>query len=200
VPFGDHAPPAEILTQACESTRSILGNVTRGQLSLPTPCDDWPVHDLIDHIVGATRFFADIAEAEPPAEGEEWPSYADTDFAAAFSQQADRAIAAFSAQGAMERIMDLPTGPAPGSRCIQVATGEIFVHGWDLAKATGQPMPPGSAVADALLASDWMQLCAEVRNGDPSVFAAEINLRGEAPAIDRLAAFLGREPGWSSRR
>jgi uncharacterized protein (TIGR03086 family) len=199
VTYGDQASPAEILTRACESTRSILGNVTREQLALPTPCDDWAVHDLINHIVGATRFFADIAEAEPSEEGEEWPSYADGHFVTAFGQQAGRAIAAFSAPAAMERIMALPTGPAPGSRCIQVATGEIFVHGWDLAKATGQPMPPGSRVADALLSSDWLQLCTEVRKSDPPVFAAEIQVRHEATAIDRLAAFLGREPSWSSR-
>ena len=61
-------------------------------------------------------------------------------------------------------------------------------------------MPPGAGVADALLSSDWMQLCAEVRNGDPPVFAGQIGVPHEAPAIDRLAAFLGREPSWSSRR
>jgi uncharacterized protein (TIGR03086 family) len=100
----------------------------------------------------------------------------------------------------MERIMALPTGPAPGSRCIQVATGEIFVHGWDLAKATGQPMPDSAGLADALLSSEWPQLCEQVRNGDPPVFAAAIDIRNEAPAVDRLAAFLGREPGWSGWR
>jgi uncharacterized protein (TIGR03086 family) len=199
VTFGDEASPAEILTRACESTRSILGNVTREELALPTPCADWPVRDLVNHIVGATRFFADIAGAEPAAEGKEWPSYADTDFVTAFGQHAHRAIAAFSAPAAMEQIMALPTGPAPGSRCIQVATGEIFVHGWDLARATGQPMPPGTEVADELLSSDWIQLCDEVRNGDPPVFAAEIDVRHDAPAIDRLAAYLGREPSWSGR-
>jgi uncharacterized protein (TIGR03086 family) len=99
----------------------------------------------------------------------------------------------------MERIMALPTGPAPGSRCIQVATGEIFIHGWDLARATGQPMPPGTDIADALLSSDWMQLCDEVRTGDPPVIAAKIDVRHDSPAIDRLAAFLGREPSWPGR-
>jgi len=200
VTVGDEAPPVETLTSACESTRSILGSVTRDQLALPTPCEDWLVHDLIGHIVAATRFFADIAGAEPASEGEEWPSYGDTDFVTAFGEHARRVVAAFSAPGAMERAMALPTGPTPGSRCIQVATGEIFVHGWDLAKATSQPMPPGPGVADALLSSDWMQLCAEVRNGDPPVFATEIDVPHKAPAIDRLAAFLGREPSWSSRR
>jgi uncharacterized protein (TIGR03086 family) len=199
VTFGDKASPAEILSQACGSTRIILGNVTREQLALPTPCDDWPVRDLVDHIVAATRFFADIAGAGQATEGEEWPNYADADFVATFDQQARRVIAAFSAPSAMEQIMALPTGPAPGSRCIQVATGEIFIHGWDLAKATGQPMPPGADIADVLLSSDWMQLCDEVRNGDPPVIAAEIDVRRDAPAIDRLAAFLGREPSWSGR-
>lgn len=196
---GDSASPAELLARACESTRSILGNVTREQLALPTPCEDWPVHDLINHIVGATRFFADIAGAEPAAEGKEWPSYADTDFVTAFGQHVHRAVAAFSASAAMERIMALPTGPAPGSRCIQVATGEIFVHGWDLARATGQPMPPGTDIAEALLSSDWMELCSQVRDNDPPVIAAEIHIRHDAPAMDRLAAFLGREPSWSGR-
>jgi len=113
--FGDQDSPVEILISACESTRSILENVTRDQLALHTPCEDWPVHDLIDHIVSATRFFADIAGAEPAAEGEEWPSYADADFVTAFGQHSRRVIAAFSAPAAMERIMALPTGPAPGS-------------------------------------------------------------------------------------
>jgi uncharacterized protein (TIGR03086 family) len=198
VTFGDSASPAEILARACESTRSILGNVTREELALPTPCADWPVHDLIDHIVSATRFFADIAAPESAADGE-WPSYADGDFVTAFNQQAGRAVAAFSAPAAMERLMALPTGPAPGSRCIQVATGEIFVHGWDLARATSQPMPPSADIADALLSSDWMELCTQVRNSDQPVIAAEIDIRHDAPAMDRLAAFLGREPSWSGR-
>ncbi len=109
-------------------------------------------------------------------------------------------MSALSTPGAMERIMVLPTGPAPGSRCIQVAMGEIFVHGWDLAKSTGQKVPPDQGVADALLSSEWPSMCADVRNGDPSVFAPEIHVPREAPAIDRLVGFLGRDPSWPGGR
>jgi uncharacterized protein (TIGR03086 family) len=187
----------EVLMRACASTGSILGNVTREQLALPTPCSDWPVHDLINHIVGATRFFADLAEWGSSPEGQEWPSFADGDFASSFGEQANRAIAAFSAPGAMERIMVLPTEPTPGARCIQVATGEIFVHGWDLARATGQAMPADGGVAGALLSSAWlMSLCDEVRNDGTSPFAAELAIPAEAPAADRLVGFLGRDPSW----
>jgi uncharacterized protein (TIGR03086 family) len=190
----------ELLTRACASTQAVLDNVTPEQLALPTPCGDWAVRDLIDHIVGATDFFADLAEQGSSPEGREWPDYSDGDFAASFGQQARRAIAAFAAPGALERIMVLPTGPAPGSRCIQVATGEIFVHGWDLAQATGQATPADQGVADGLLASEWPSMCAAVRDADPAVFAPEIHVPREATGVDRLAGLLGRDPGWPGGR
>jgi uncharacterized protein (TIGR03086 family) len=187
---------AALLARACASTQAVLGNVTREQLGRPTPCGDWQVRDLIDHIVGATDFFADVAELGSSPEDREWPGYADGDFSASFEQQARRAVTAFSAPGAMERIMLLPTGPAPGSRCVQVATGEIFVHGWDLARATGQAVPADEGVARALLSSDWPSMCAAARDADPSVFAPEVHVPREAAAVDRLAGLLGRDPGW----
>jgi len=192
--------PTALLTRACASTQAVLDNVTAGQLALPTPCGDWLVRDLIDHIVGATDFFADLAEQGSSPDGRQWPDYSAGDFAASFGQQARRATAGFAAPGALERIMVLPTGPAPGSRCIQVATGEIFVHGWDLARATGQAMPADEGVADALLASEWPSMCAAARDADPSVFAPEIHVPREAPGVDRLAGLLGRDPGWPGGR
>ena len=192
----DQTSQPGLLERACASTQTVLENVAREQLALPTPCGDWHVHDLIDHIVGAMDFFADVAELGSSPEGREWPDYSDGDFVGSFGREARRAVAAFSAPAAMERIMVLPTGPAPGSRCIQVATGEIYVHGWDLAKATSQATPADEGVADALLSSDWPSMCAEVRSADPSVFAPEVHVLGGAPAIDRLAGLLGRDPGW----
>jgi uncharacterized protein (TIGR03086 family) len=188
----------ELLMRACGSTRLILDKVGREQLALPTPCRDWPVHDLIEHIVRATDFFADVAEQGSSPEGREWPNYADGDFVRSFNQQAGRMVTAFSTPGAMERIMVLPNGAQPGRLCIQVATGETFVHGWDLAKATGREMPPDQGVAEALLASQWPSMSAEVRNAHPSVFAPEIAVPREAPAIDQLVGFLGRAPSWPS--
>jgi uncharacterized protein (TIGR03086 family) len=100
----------------------------------------------------------------------------------------------------MDKIMTLPTGPAPGSRCVEVASGEIVVHGWDLAKATGQSAPADNGVAEALLSSEYASLCAEVRSNDPPPFASEIAAAPATASIDRLAAFLGRDPQWSAGR
>jgi uncharacterized protein (TIGR03086 family) len=185
-----------VLTRACAATGSILDTVTPGQLALPTPCVNWPVRELINHIVGATRYFADLAEWGSSPQGQEWPVYAEGDFATSFGEQARRAIAAFSAPGAMERIMVTPAGPTSGSQCIQIVAGEIFVHGWDLARATGQARPD-DGVAEALLSSEWISLCDEVRKDGTAPFAAVIDVPVEASAADRLAGFLGRDPGWS---
>jgi uncharacterized protein (TIGR03086 family) len=190
------ASRVELLTRACASTSSILEAVHPGQLALSTPCRDWSVGDLIEHIVRTADFFGDLAERGSSPEEREWPTYADGDFLGSFGEQARRVLAGFSTAGAMKRLMVLPTGPAPGSRCIQVATGEIFVHGWDLAKATTRAMPPDPGLADAVLSSDWPSMCAAVRRDHPSVFAPEIRVSPERPAIDRLVGFVGRDPGW----
>lgn len=205
-PSGADSPAAwpDLLARACASTRSVLAEVTEAQLAQPTPCAEWSVHDLVGHIVGATSFFADLAEqGEPPAD-REWPDYPGGDFLAAFDRHAARATGAFAAPGAMDMQMALPTGPAPGSVTIQVATGEIFVHGWDLAAAVGgtsdgaDGRKPAAVlddeVAAALLLSDWLVLCVQVRAADPTVFAPEIAAPDGASAADRLAAFLGRDP------
>ena len=100
----------------------------------------------------------------------------------------------------MERAVVLPSGPTTGSQAIEVATGEMCVHGWDLAKATGHAPAADEGVAEALLASPWMALCAEVRDSDTPPFASEVQVPREMPASDRLAGFLGRDPSWSSRQ
>src|SRR5580704_8880842 len=186
------APPLEVLRWACTSTQRIVDNVPRDELDAPTPCRDWKVSNLIDHIVEAADFFGDLAERGASPEDRAWPTPTDGDYAKAFAEQANRLLQAFAAPEAMERVMELPTGPSPGSLVIQVATGEIFVHGWDLARATGQAMPHDPGVADALWVSAWPALSAAVRAEHPSVFAPEVEVAGGRPAIDRLVGFLGR--------
>jgi uncharacterized protein (TIGR03086 family) len=195
----DEASWPDLLARACTSTRSLLAGVTEERMPQPTPCTDWTVRDLVNHIVGAMQFFADLAELGESPEDEEWPDYAGGDFLATFDRHAARASAGFTAPGGMDKLMALPTGPTPGSITIQVATGETFVHGWDLATAVGGPggrEALDDAVADALLLSDWMVLCVQVRGADPAVFAPEIEPPEDASAADRLAAFLGRDPAW----
>jgi hypothetical protein len=84
-------------------------------------------------------------------------------------------------------------GRTKGNIAIQVAIGELFVHSWDLAKATNQ-MFTDEGIADALLASDWLALCDYVRTDSSAPFAAMVPSDGDAPLVDQLVAFLGRDP------
>ncbi len=80
MPAGDPTSPLENLRWACASTATIVGNVRRDELAQPTPCRDWTVADLINHIVGATQYFGDLAESGASPDDEEWPAYTDGDY------------------------------------------------------------------------------------------------------------------------
>ncbi len=185
----------EILEQACASTSAVLRAVKPEQMHDATPLPGWDVHELVRHIIGCASFFADTAEmgiCRP--EDREWPDYAAGDFKEAFAFEFRRLLKAFAAPGAMNKPMSLPSGPTTGSLCILVATGEIFVHGWDLAKSTEQSTDLAPTVAEHLLASEYVDLCDTVRANEPAPFADPVAVLEDAPPTDRLAGFLGRVP------
>jgi hypothetical protein len=72
-----------------------------------------------------------------------------------------------------------------------------FVHAWDLAAATGQPFgDDGTDIAEALLASpEYLSVNSEVRFNIPPPFGPELPVQSSAGSVERLVAFLGRDPG-----
>lgn len=192
---------SELLSQGFASTGRILAGVSPDQLGAATPCASWTVRDLVDHIVGGATFFAVTAEtgAAPSAAP---PDPADTpegDFVTRFKEGAARAVLAFEAEGAMEKTMKLPFGEIPGSVFVNLATIDTFTHGWDLARATGQPSDLDPELATRLLPLAQMitqGLPADsVRGPDGQApFGPEVDPPSGACPADQLAAFLGRRP------
>ena len=185
---------ADLLEQAFASTGAVLARVRPDQLDDPTPCASWRVRELINHIVGGTQFFAVIAETgaapnrtDPPVD------FAAGDFTTAFDQGAKRAVAAFRADGAMEKIMSPPFGQVPGSVFVNIAATDTFAHGWDLARATGQPSDLAPAVATQLLNNVRAFLTDAMRGEDgKAAFGPRVEVAASAPPADQLAGFLGR--------
>jgi uncharacterized protein (TIGR03086 family) len=184
----------DLLKRACVSTAMVLRAVEPEQMHWSTPLPEWDVHQLIDHIVSSASFFADIAEMGASPKDREWPDYAEGDFIEAFATESHRILTAFAAPGVMQTFMQLPIGPFPGSVCIFVATGEIFAHGWDLAKSTGQDTNLDAAVAEQLRNSVWSELCNDVRVLEDPPIGPEVAVPADASNADRLAGFLGRAP------
>jgi uncharacterized protein (TIGR03086 family) len=181
----------EPLERAVRSTRTVLGGVTPEQLTWTTPCASWKVSDLINHIVGGQFFFASVASGEQP--NRERPDFSAGDFVSEFERGSTAAVAAFDEPGAMERTMHLPFGDMPGSIFVKIAATDTFIHGWDLAKATGQPADLDPDLAVELLAGARPFLSDSLRGPEGKAsFGPEQPCSPEAPNADQLAAFLGR--------
>jgi uncharacterized protein (TIGR03086 family) len=181
----------EALEQAIAATRTVLTGVSKEQLDRATPCADWKVSDLINHIVGGQYFFEAGAKGAPPAGGD--TDFSATDFISAFDEGAKRCVAAFNEDGVMEKMLTLPFGQMPGAAFVGIAATDTFTHGWDLAKATGQDTKLNDELAAQLLAGakQFIQPAFRSETGNP--FGAEESAPAGACNADQLAAFLGRK-------
>ena len=100
-------------------------------------------------------------------------------------------LGAFREPGALDRIVTVPFGTVPGMVALHLRITEFLVHGWDLARATGQPVIAPDDLAAQELAFSRSMLAKIPPDRRP--FAPPQPVAGLAPAIDQLAACLGRD-------
>jgi uncharacterized protein (TIGR03086 family) len=184
----------ELLERSFGVAAGVLANVKEDQLDDPTPCASWKVRDLINHLVGGSFFFAHVARTGRAEGAGEAPDFATADFNGAYAEGTKDAVNAFGAEGAMEKMMELPFGTMPGSAFIQIATTDSFMHAWDLAKATGQSTDLDPELAGRLLDGARLFISDAIRGPEPMPFSAAVDVPDDAPKADQLAGFLGRTP------
>ena len=83
----------------------------------------------------------------------------------------------------------------PGEMALSMILWEYQVHGWDLARATGQPWSPPAEAAEESLEFAPGMLTPDYQ-GDGKAFAPRVPVPASAPALDRLLGLSGRDPGW----
>lgn len=173
----------------------VIAGIRDDQLGRPTPCPDWTVSDLLTHLIAGNVKYRLIGG------GGEWsrgvPEVAPTDDpAGAYRETLDRMLEPWERPGALDREIDLPLGRGPASAALFVHLGESLVHGWDLAQATSQRLVVDTNVIEACLAAYMSWLPPERPPGVP--FGDARPAAPDAPALTRLAAFLGRDvDSWS---
>ncbi len=151
-------------------------------LDAPTPCPDWQVRDLINHMLDTQRYFAGAARGEkaaPPSPTP--PSLLTDDPVVDFDRATAEVLDAYGQDGAVEK-----TGPALG-----IAFSDQLLHGWDLARATDQDPTMPDGLAQAAYDCIHGRFTDEQRTG---VFAAEIPVGDDATPQQRLLAYTGRDP------
>ncbi|MEV6420357.1 TIGR03086 family metal-binding protein [Streptomyces sp. NPDC051662] len=172
---------AAVLTEV----ERLVSAVGPDRLADPTPCAEWDVRALLDHLVWENLIWAGLAEGSPPTD--HGADHLGADHRAAFRAAASATMTAFRRPGMLERRY----GPAPGRRLVEQLLIEMLVHGWDLAIATGQRPDFAEGTVEAVLPSvrEIYGALPRTRGGS---FAPEAPVPDGASATDRLAAFLGR--------
>ena len=170
--------------RAQDTFARVLVNVTFDQLSSPTPCPEWDVKALIDHVIAGNQRVVERAggELEPLPE----------DLIAAHRASAEAAHETFAQPQALTRTYQLPIGELRGTAFIELRTSDLLAHAWDLAVATGQPTDLDPELAECVLAFSKQMMSRPGLRGDGRPFGDEQLCGDKRPAADRVAAFLGR--------
>lgn len=185
-----------LLQQVVDETDKLVQNVGPSDLASSTPCAEWSVRDLINHITGGATMFAMSAEqGSVPDETMGQLMGGDNlgdDYKAAWAMASKYALKAFEEPGVMEKMVTLPFGEMPAGVALNIAIFDVATHATDLASATGQKIDDTELLESALAIGKQM-IGPELRQ--PGVFDAEQPCPDDAPIADRLAAFAGRKIG-----
>ncbi len=183
----ERAPSVEQLGRAFDAVGDLITNIQPEQWSAPTPCTDWTVRQLVQHLLGMNRVFAALLADEPaPAPAAD---HVEDDPVRAYRDSAAALQAAFDQPEVLQRTYHGPLGAATGAERLQIRLYDLLAHGWDLAQATGQPAELPDDLAEQSLAFVRIQLSEQ---GRPGRFNRVQMVAAQAPAIERLVAFLGR--------
>ncbi|WP_198961249.1 TIGR03086 family metal-binding protein [Pseudonocardia sp. MH-G8] len=186
--------PLDDLAAVLRIVGELVGDVRHDRWSAPTPCPEWDVRALVEHMVLGHRLFAAILRGEATVTaGALEPGSADAlgdDPAGTYREAADSLLAAFGQPGVLGRTFEVPVGPVPGIVAVHLRIVEELVHGWDLAQATGgQPRFPDDVVERA---AEFTRVKLADVPPERSPFAPPRPVSDLAPPIDGLAALLGR--------
>ena len=175
----------ELIALAAPPTIAVLRAIRPDQLTAPTPCAEFDVRGVIDHMLhwgpSLVRASGQVVAASPPG-GEK------------LERQLGELVEAWSAPGAWQGVTSMG-GPheMPARMIGAMAIGEIVVHGWDLARATGQRVSWDGTLIEFL--HDEVAKTAELGR-EMQAYGAEFPVPATAPVLDRMLGLTGRDPHW----
>jgi uncharacterized protein (TIGR03086 family) len=181
--------PVERIERATAFAGRKVGAVTPADLTKPTPCAEFDVAALLNHMLGGLAMLTSAASggtAHMP-DGDQFGS----DPGAVYDERRSALLNALEDTDVLDRTWEMPFGPVAGEMMARIAFMEHLTHAWDVATATEQ---------DATLPPDLVTECMEVVTPMdamlriPGVCAEAVSVPDGATAQDKLIAFLGRTP------
>jgi uncharacterized protein (TIGR03086 family) len=189
-------PTRENLHSVVATLQPVIDGVSDQELGAPTPCPDFDVRTVINHMLGTIEAMRRVGASEALDAQDPWGTGGDhigetwrTDLSERLREYAD----AWSRPDAWEgAVMD---GKMPKQAIGKMGYVEVMLHGWDLAKGTGQDLQfDDEAAEQALEIMD--EIGEQGRAG--GAFGPEVEVSDDAEPFEKALAKAGRDPGWSA--
>jgi uncharacterized protein (TIGR03086 family) len=186
-------PPVELLVLANDEFAQRLRLVGPDDWRRPTPCSEWDVRALVNHVVGANVRYELLLHGAPTEQVEAARNldHLGDDALKSFVATADRVVACFHEDGALERVAHHVTGDRTGRELLSMRILDVAIHGWDVARSIG---------ADESLADDLLAFLLEYTAGldlgpGQRAFApVDADVPPSPSPQDQLLHRLGRRP------
>lgn len=181
----------------------LIGGVPDGVLDGPTPCPAYTLGDMLDHVGGftlaftaaATKSTGAMASQGPSGDasrlGDDWRIRIPRDLAAlAEAWRQPEAWSGMTKAGGIE---------LPGEVAGLVALDELVIHGWDVARATGQAYEVDRGLLDAVhgFVAQFSSPGQEAQRA--GLFGPVVDVPEDAPLLDLVIGLTGRDPAWTAR-
>ncbi len=184
-------PLAKAVTQATDAVRGVKPD----QLGAPTPCRDWDVQTLTNHLLQVIHAL-NLAGHREQVPGDLWTrDLMSGDWAGRFEDDAHRAVAAWTDPAAWQGTVGMGATDMPAPLLATMLASDLAIHGWDLARATGQDYRCEDDVAE--MALRFIADTAE-QGREMGLYAEPVPVPGGSSALDRTLALSGRDPQWGS--
>ena len=185
---GPDSPPTDELASAeaaLSALQHVLHPISRDELSKSTPCTEYDVMQLTNHLMNSITLLGGAAGAEPPERNSE--DSVERQIVCA----ARPALDAWHRRGLTDTVT-IGTNEIPATFAVSILSVEFLVHGWDYATATTHPIDVAESLADYVLGLAHKVITPQGRA--TAGFDDPVAVPDDAPALDRLIAFTGRDP------
>ena len=192
--------PVEMLRKTTLRVKEVVASVEQSQAHDPTPCSEWDVRGLLNHLIGGLEFTAGCIAGSPPNIR---PTDADSSYIhepdvavliEAYHTVLDRVLQSGSEPGALDGVVTTPNfGEMPVANIMMGTVMDQLVHCWDLARSTGQDTALDSEMVEfaygMLVSGGFADMGRQA-----GFIGPEISVSDDSSMQDRMLAYLGRQP------
>jgi uncharacterized protein (TIGR03086 family) len=178
--------------KATEAAGALMDSIAPEELALGTPCPDFTVKLLLEHMVMVMRRVAILGSGGHWADVSEQDTLRDSGHAEAFRDFAHDATGAWGDPAKLEQMYEVPWGSLPGGPIMFTYTAELAVHGWDLSTALGREF----AISDEFLGGALFaaKMIPDVDRGTEAMpFSPVVDPGPDAPLLLQIAGWMGRQ-------